>query len=63
MSITFRPDLAYAVGRLSRGMHTPDIKHVQMMQLAIDYLRFQRGRKLVYQRKHSHIQPLFRKIG
>ena len=63
MSITCRPDLTYAVGRLSRGMHTPDMKHVQMMQSVIGYLRFQRGRKLVYQRKDARIQSLFRKIG
>ena len=63
MSITCRPDLTYAVGRLSRGMHTPDMKHVQMMQSVIGYLRFQRGRKLVYQRKDARIQSLFRKIA
>ena len=39
IAITARPDIAYAVGKLSRGMHQPNKLHCDMLKDVVGYLR------------------------
>ena len=50
LSITCRPDLTFAVGKVSRGMHNPSPAHVLMLEYCLGYLSRHRGRPLVYLR-------------
>jgi len=38
-AITVRPDVAYAVGKLSRGMHQSNKLHCDMLENVVGYLR------------------------
>jgi hypothetical protein len=38
MSITCRPDISYAVGKISRGMHSPTLAHVRMLEHCLGYI-------------------------
>ena len=65
MSITCRPDISFAVGRVSRGMQAPTYKHVKMLEHLCGYMRNFPHLKLVYQRSGSpidaHLQHLSEK--
>jgi len=50
ISITCRPDITHAVGRLSRHMHNPDITHAAQARRLLGYLRKTPRHKLVYRR-------------
>ena len=63
ISITARPDLAFAIGKLSRGMHQPNLRHVKMMVHVLGYLRKTQYLKLVYKRTGNAVQSLFRDLG
>ena len=63
MTITVRADLAFAVGRLSRGMHNPTHAHVLQLRHVIGYLKVHRQVPLTYKRTRSQIQELYRKIA
>ena len=39
IAITARPDVAFAVGKLSRGMHCPNKLHCDMLKDVVGYLR------------------------
>ena len=44
LAITARPDIAYAIGRLSRAMHALTATHVKMMRQTMGYLKSTRAR-------------------
>ena len=56
MSITCRPDIAYAVGRVSRGMHNPERHHIKMLEHLCGYMRAYPHLKLIYQRQDNQIE-------
>ena len=61
-SITCRPDITFAVGRVSRGMHAPTPQHVRMLEHLLGYLKKFPHLKLVYMHQgnavESHLQHL-----
>ena len=59
IATTARPDVAYAVGKLSRGMHQPNKLHCDMLKGAVGYLRSTISLPLRYTRKLSKISFLF----
>ena len=63
ISITARPDIAFAIGKLSRGMHKPNPRHVRMLQHTLGYLRKTQNLKFVYKQTGNCIEMLFRDIG
>ena len=56
MSITCRPDIAFAIGRTSRGMHNPQPQHVRMLEYLCGYLKAYPHLKLVYQRSGNSVE-------
>ena len=48
MSITCRPDITYAVGQMSRGMHNPALHHLVIMKQTLKYLNGHRVLALTY---------------
>ena len=50
LTITARPDIAYAVGRLSRAMHAPTATHAKMLRQTMGYLKSHMDTKLTYRR-------------
>ena len=56
MSITCRPDISFAIGRVSRGMHKPERHHVKMLEHLCGYLKAYPGIKLIYQRTGNAIE-------
>ena len=56
MSITCRPDIAFAIGRTSRGMHSPTLKHVKMLEHLCGYMINFPHVKLVYKRSGNAIE-------
>ena len=56
MSITCRPDISYAVGRVSRGMHNPERHHIKMLEHLCGYMRAYPHLKLIYQRHGNQIE-------
>ena len=63
ISITARPDLAFAIGKISRGMHQPNLQHVAMLRHTLGYLRKTQYLKMVYKRTGNAVEALFREIG
>ena len=63
ISITCRPDIAFAVGKCARGMHSPLPKHVAMLRHLIGYLRKTKDYKLLYCRNGNASDGLFSKIS
>ena len=65
MSITCRPDISFAIGRVSRGMQAPTYTHVKMLEHLCGYMRNFPHLKLTYQRSgspiYSHLQHLSEK--
>ncbi len=59
MAITCRPDITFAIGKTSRGMHNPRARHVAMLRKLIAYLWKTRDYKLHYYRDGSNIRSLF----
>ena len=59
IAVTARPDISYAVGKLSRGMHQPNKLHCDMLKDAVGYLRENISLPLRYTRKPSRISFLF----
>ena len=64
IAITARPDVAFAVGKLSRGMHCPNKLHCGMLQDVVGYLRNTTiTLPLRYTRKPSRISMLFAELA
>ena len=63
ISITARPDLAFAIGKLSRGMHKPNPRHLAMMKHTLGYLRTTQNYKMVYKKTGNNVETLFRELG
>jgi hypothetical protein len=63
ISITCRPDLAFTIGKLSRGMHQPNPRHIAMMKHTLGYLRRTQNYKMVYKRTNNSVEALFRELG
>ena len=63
MSITCRPDLTLAVGKVSRGMHNPTPENVLQLRQIVGYLKVHRDVKLTYRRSKARIQRLFKQIA
>ena len=59
IAITARPDIAYAAGKLSRGMHQPNKLHCDMLKDVVGYLRSTISLPLRFTRKPSKIYFLF----
>ena len=62
IAITARPDIAYAVGKLSRGMHQPSKLHCDMLKDVIGYLQNTIPLPLRFTRKLSKISFLFAEL-
>ena len=63
ISITARPDLAFAIGKLSRGMHAPNARHISMLKHTLGYIRKTQYLKFIYRRTNYGVQPLLRQLG
>ena len=63
IALTARPGIAYAVGKLSRGMHQPNKLHYGMLKDAVGYLRNTISLPLRYTRKPSEISYLFAELN
>ena len=63
ISITARPDLAFTIGKLSRGMHQPNPRHIAMLKHTLGYLRRTQDYKMVYKRTNNAVEALFRDLG
>ena len=63
ISITARPDLAFAIGKLSRGMHKPNARHIAMLKHTLGYLRRTQDFKMVYKRKGNAVETLYRDLA
>ena len=48
ISITCRPDITQAVGRVSRAMHAPTDMHIAQVMTLMGYLRLTQNHKLTY---------------
>ena len=59
IAITARPDVAFAVGKLSRGMHCPNRLHCGMLKDVVGYLRNTITLPLRYTRKPLRVSVLF----
>ena len=62
-SITARPDVAYAVGKLLRGIHQPNKLHCDKLKNVVSYLRNTISLPLRYTRKPSKIFFLFAELN
>ena len=62
-AITARPDIAYAVGKLSRGMHQPNKPYCEMLKDVVGYLRNTIPLPFHYTRKPSKISFLFAELN
>jgi hypothetical protein len=63
ISITCRPDIAFAVGKCARGMHNPLPKHVAMLRHLIGYLKKTKDYKLLYTRTGNASDGLFNSLA
>ena len=63
IAITACPDVAYTVGKLSRGMHKPNKPHCDRLKDAVGYLRSTIFLPLHYTRKPSKISFLFAELN
>ena len=61
ISITCRPDITHAVGKLSKGMQGATHAQCIMLRNTLKYLNHTRGLPLVYRRAHSQASDHFRK--
>ena len=62
IAITARPDVAFAVGKLSRGMHCPNKLHCDIWKDVVGYLRNTTTLPLRYTRKPSPVSMLFAEL-
>ena len=62
IAITARPDVAFAVGKLSRGMHCPNKLHCGMLKDVAGYLRNTITLPLRCTRKPSRVSMLFAEL-
>ena len=62
IAITARPNVAFAVGKLSRGMHCLNKLHCDMLNDVVGYLRNTITLPLRYTRKHSRVSMLFAEL-
>ena len=62
IATTARPDVVFAVGKLSRGMHCPNKLHCDMLKDVVDYLRNTTTLPLRYTRKPSRVSMLFAEL-
>jgi len=62
ISTTCRPDIAHAVGRLSRSMHATEVNIAQVRTL-MGYLKLTREYKLTYHRHDHPIKSLLYEYG
>ena len=63
IAITARPDIAYAVEKLSRGMHQPNKLHCDMLKDVVGYLRNTIPLPLRYARKPPKISFLLAELN
>ena len=63
MGITCRPDLAYALSKTSKGMHSPKPKHVAMLRHLLNYVYKNKTICLVYSRDHAPMYNLLKDIS
>ena len=63
IAITARPGIAYAVGKLSRGMHQPSKLHCGMLKDVVGYLRNTISLSLRYTHKPLKISFLFAQLN
>lgn len=59
MAIICRPDIAHAVGRVSRAMHNPSLEDARRVITLLQYLNQTRSHKLVY---HRDEHPMRRQL-
>ena len=67
IAITARPDVAYAAGKLSRGMHQPSILHCDMLKDTVGYLRTTTSLQPLHSQAIGNLFPVrrikFRRCG
>lgn len=63
MSITCRPDITHAVGRLSRFMHKPEAIHAAQARTLLGYMLQTVNSKLVYSRDNRIVKDTLREYG
>eukprot|EP00633_Aureoumbra_lagunensis_P010711 CAMPEP_0197341088 /NCGR_PEP_ID=MMETSP0892-20130614/46048_1 /TAXON_ID=44058 ORGANISM="Aureoumbra lagunensis, Strain CCMP1510" /NCGR_SAMPLE_ID=MMETSP0892 /ASSEMBLY_ACC=CAM_ASM_000538 /LENGTH=1284 /DNA_ID=CAMNT_0042845965 /DNA_START=532 /DNA_END=4386 /DNA_ORIENTATION=- len=65
LSTTCRPDLTQALGRCSRGMHSPTYHHIQILEQIFKYLKKPENRalKLFFRHDGAPTQQHFREIS
>lgn len=61
--ISVRPDISCAVGKLSRHMHNPLIKHCIMCSDTLNYCMRTKKYKLVYRRIGNPIESVYRELA
>ena len=62
MAITCRPDITFAIGKTSRGMHRPTPAHVASLKHLLSHLWWARDYKLHYYRSGCNVQSHFTNI-
>ena len=62
LAITCRPDITFAVGKTSRGMHNPKPHHVCCLKMVLAYLWNTRHFKLYYRQNGGKISALYETI-
>ena len=63
MSITCRPDITFAIGKTSRGMHQPTPAHVAALKHLISYMWRTRGFKFRYLSTGCNVRSHLRGIS
>ena len=63
IAITARPDVAFAVGKLSRGVHCPNKLHCGMLKDVVGYLRNTITLPLRYTRKPLRVPMRFSELA
>ena len=62
IAVAGRPDISYAVGRLSRAMHSPTYQHVAWLKRCMGYLKSCPQLAIRYSQQRSAMQELFNEM-
>ena len=62
LAITCRPDITFAVGKTSRGMHAPKPHHVCSLKMVLAYLWQTRHFKLYFRQNGGKVRELYQHI-
>ena len=62
LCITCRPEIAFAIGKTSRGMHKPKPSHVASLKMLLAYLWHTRHFKLYYRQNGGMVRSLYEHI-